>query len=411
MVSVQLLFHLLWIINTPLQSRAWFTYSGGKGEHSFISTGSESLKWTCSLNHRKSGGRIFVLFCFAWFILYALPSRTDSQHKLNGQLFTAEKFRGRKTVVALLLTFPMPELWKNWTDWCHEWCILSKDAITVFHIALPPQEKAKPACTALQRSFPHFPSALFFFFLTSFYARSSQVSFLSHWNKKGSFPFTAKVPWTSHTSLPFAKRKAVLNCRVSSTLQYKFQNCGTATFLSLQESLNAPSMSPQSPLDINKHFKTGLYQVIIEPGLLLSAAHGNRAFPGDNSKIFPSSIYRYEAVILCNIQVVWLFCCVMELSGWLIYSTICTLETDKIKSKAPEKSNQNDLDRGDFQHKYILPFKINNPDQGSKGEIIKPPFGKDKCHMILHRRWCNRGMYLTHYTYCVSCIFQRITKK
>lgn len=177
----------------------------------------------------------FVLVCFASFILYALPSRTDSRHKLNGQLFTAEKFRGRKTVVALLLTFPMPELWKNWTDWCHEWCILSKDAITVFHIALPPQEKAKPACTALQHSFPHFPSALFFFFLTSFYARSSQVSFLSHWNKKGSFPFTAKVPWTSHTSLPFAKRKAVLNCRVSSTLQYKFQSCGTATFLSLQE--------------------------------------------------------------------------------------------------------------------------------------------------------------------------------
>lgn len=47
----------------------------------------------------------------------------------------------------------------------------------------------------------------------------------------------------------------------------------------------------------------------------------------------------------------------MELSGWLIYSAICTLETEKIKSKAPEKSNQNDKDRGDLQHKYILSLK------------------------------------------------------
>lgn len=117
-------------------------------------------------------------------------------------------------------------------SWVLGWCMLSKDAITVFHISLPPQAKAETPCSALQNSFPHFPSALFYF-LTSFYARSHQVSFLSHWNKKGSFPFTEKVPWTSRASLTLAKCKAVLNCTVSSTFQFKFQNCGTAAFLSL----------------------------------------------------------------------------------------------------------------------------------------------------------------------------------
>lgn len=114
------------------------------------------------------------------------------------------------------------------------WCNLSKDAITVFHISLPPQAKAKTACSTLQSSFLHFPSASFCF-LASFYARSSQVSFLSHQNKKGSFRFTAKVPWTSHASLTLAKCKAMLNCTVSSTLQYKFQSCGRAAFFSLWE--------------------------------------------------------------------------------------------------------------------------------------------------------------------------------
>lgn len=85
--------------------------------------------------------------------------------------------------------------------------------------------------------------------------------------------------------------------------------------------------------------------------------------------------------------------------------------TDEIKSKAPETSNQNDQDRRNFQHKYILSFRINNSDQGSKGEIIKLAFGIAECHMIFHRRWLTRGMYLAHYTYCVCCIFQRTEKK
>lgn len=107
-------------------------------------------------------------------------------------------------------------------SWVLEWCILSKDAITIFHISLPPQTKAKTACTALQCSFSHFPSALFCFLTSSsFYARSSQVSFLSHWNKKGSFLFTAKVPWTSHTSLTLAKQCWIVEFQALSSISFK----------------------------------------------------------------------------------------------------------------------------------------------------------------------------------------------
>lgn len=96
----------------------------------------------------------------------------------------------------------------------------------------------------------------FLFSLYSFHARSSHVSAHSYWSKKGRFPFTAQLPWTSHASLALTKCKAVLNCTVSITFQHKFQNRDTAAFLSLWECSECTRYVSTKPLGCRETFQT-----------------------------------------------------------------------------------------------------------------------------------------------------------
>lgn len=81
MVSVQLLFHLLWIINIPLQSRAWFTYSGGKGDIHF------NRIWKPQMNMQLKPQEIwwqdfcFVLFCLIYTICITFQDWLSAQAK------------------------------------------------------------------------------------------------------------------------------------------------------------------------------------------------------------------------------------------------------------------------------------------------------------------------------------------
>lgn len=164
MVSVWLPLYNLWIIYTPLQSRARSSYSGSQG-------GARSFQQDLNTSNEHVSGTIANLA--AWFFVWCglqsmiyLPGLG-----LGRQLLMSTKFRGQKIVMVPLLAFPISDLWKNGLTIVMvfggtrelEQHILTKDAIVVFHSPVPSQAMAEAAALlskalslALPQLFHHF---------------------------------------------------------------------------------------------------------------------------------------------------------------------------------------------------------------------------------------------------------------